>query len=63
MRKANIKKWIKLGVVFAVFATLLLLPQPVQYYTAYEVYGYGYSVRPEASPSLPPNRTPDWLPT
>ena len=40
MRKANIKKWGKLGVILAVFATLLLLPQPVQYYTA---YGQGYS--------------------
>ena len=39
MRKAIIKKWIKLSVILAVFAILLLLPQPVQYYTA---YGYGY---------------------
>ena len=40
MRKANIKKWVKLGVILAVFATLLLLPQPVQHYTTY-VQGYG----------------------
>jgi len=41
MRKANIKKWGKLGVILAVFATLLLLPQPGQYHTTY-VQGYGY---------------------
>lgn len=42
MRKVNIKKWGKLGVILAVFTTLLLLPQPVQYYTAYgQGYGYG----------------------
>ena len=41
VRKATIKKWGKLGVILAVFATLLLLPQPVQYYTA---YGQGYGM-------------------
>ncbi|MGB2815209.1 MAG: hypothetical protein WBC75_09025 [Dehalococcoidales bacterium] len=39
MRKINTKKWIKLAVMIAVFAALLLLPQPIQYYTA---YGQGY---------------------
>jgi hypothetical protein len=34
---------IKLAVLVAVFTALLLLPQPVQYYTAYgQGYGYGY---------------------
>jgi len=40
-RKINIKKWIKLAVMAAVFTALLLLPQPVQYHTAYGQYGYG----------------------
>jgi len=41
MRKVNTRKWIKLAVMVAVFAALLVLPQPVQYYTAYG-QGYGY---------------------
>ena len=41
MRKINTKKWIKLAVMVAVFAALLVLPQPIQHYTAYG-QGYGY---------------------
>ncbi len=41
MRKINTRKWIKLAVIFAVFTALLVLPQPIQYYTAYG-QGYGY---------------------
>ena len=42
MRKINTKKWIKLAVMAAVFSALLLLPQPIQHYTAYgQGYGYG----------------------
>lgn len=40
MKKVNFKKWAKLAVVIAVFAILLVLPQPIQHYTA---YGQGYS--------------------
>jgi len=43
MKKANIKKWAKLAVILAVFATLLLLPKPSQQYT---VYGQGYADPP-----------------
>jgi hypothetical protein len=42
MAKLHFKKWAKLAVIVAVFATLLLLPQPVQYHTAFgQGYGYG----------------------
>jgi len=41
MRKANIKKWAKLAVILAVFATLLLLPKPSQQYMVYGQVGYG----------------------
>jgi len=42
MKKANIKKWARLAVVVAVFAVLLVLTQPVQFYTALgQGYGYG----------------------
>ncbi len=48
MRKVNTKKWIKLAVMAAVFTALLVLPQPVQYYTAYgQGYGGGGGVAPE----------------
>jgi hypothetical protein len=40
MKNANVKKWAKLAVIVAVFATLLLLPQPVQYHIA-SGQGYG----------------------
>ncbi len=39
MKKADIKKWAKLAVILAVFATLLLLPKPGQLQVA---YGQGY---------------------
>ena len=42
MKKADIKKWAKLAVILAVFATLLLLPKPSQLQVAYG-QGYGYS--------------------
>jgi len=43
MKKADIKKWVKLAVIVAVFAILLVLPQPVQHHTAFgQGYGYGY---------------------
>ncbi|MQY80901.1 MAG: hypothetical protein GH158_01470 [Dehalococcoidia bacterium] len=45
MRKANIKKWGKLAVMLAVFATLLLLPKPSQLQVAYG-QGYGYDDEP-----------------
>jgi len=42
MKRGNPRKWIKLAVMAAVFSALLLLPQPIQYYTAYgQGYGYG----------------------
>ncbi len=42
MERANFKKWVKLAVIVAVFAALLLLPQPAQYHTVYgQGYGYG----------------------
>jgi len=49
MKKASIKKWAKLAVIVAVFALLLLLPQPVQYHTAFgQGYGYGEPSPPSA---------------
>ncbi len=47
MKKADIRKWAKLAVILAVFATLLLLPKPGQLQVAYG-QGYGYY---EAPPS------------
>ena len=47
MKKADIRKWAKLGIILAVFATLLLLPKPSQQYMVYG-QGYGYY---EAPPS------------
>ncbi len=42
MKKANIRKWARLAVIAAIFAILLVLPQPIQQYTAYgQGYGYG----------------------
>ncbi len=42
MNKSNIRKWARLAVIAAVFAILLVLPQPIQQYTAYgQGYGYG----------------------
>ena len=41
MKKADIRKWAKLAVILAVFATLLLLPKPGQLQVAYG-QGYGY---------------------
>lgn len=35
MKRANIRKWAKLAVILAVFATLLLLPKPSQLQVAY----------------------------
>lgn len=40
MKSARVRKWAKLAVIVAVFATLLLLPQPVQYHIA-SGQGYG----------------------
>jgi hypothetical protein len=40
MKSTNAKKWAKLAVIVAVFATLLLLPQPIQYHIA-SGQGYG----------------------
>jgi len=49
MAKLHFKKWAKLAVIVAVFATLLLLPQPVQYHTAFgQGYGYGEGSPPSA---------------
>jgi hypothetical protein len=45
MKKADIKKWAKLAVIVAVFAVLLVLPQPVQHHTAFG-QGYGYYESP-----------------
>lgn len=43
MKTVNLRKWTKLAIVVAVFATLLLLPSPVQHYVVYgQGYGYGY---------------------
>jgi hypothetical protein len=43
MKRVYFKKWAKLALVIAVFAILLVLPQPIQQYTAYgQGYGYGY---------------------
>ncbi len=50
MKKASIKRWAKLAVIVAIFATLLLLPQPVQYHTAFG-QGYGYGEGDGAPPS------------
>ncbi|MBU2534748.1 MAG: CARDB domain-containing protein [Chloroflexota bacterium] len=42
MKKADIRKWAKLAVILAIFATLLLLPKPSQLQVAYgQGYGYG----------------------
>ena len=42
MKRGNPRKWIKLAVMAAVFIALLVLPQPIQYHTAYgQGYGYG----------------------
>ncbi|KPK21885.1 MAG: hypothetical protein AMJ70_06555 [Dehalococcoidia bacterium SG8_51_3] len=40
-KKLNTKKWIKLAEMAAVFTALLLLPQPVQYHTAYDIVTSG----------------------
>jgi hypothetical protein len=41
MKSARVRKWAKLAVIVAVFATLLLLSQPLQYHIA-SGQGYGY---------------------
>ena len=45
MKKANIKKWARLAVIAAVFAILLVLPQPIQHHTAFG-HNYGYDEPP-----------------
>jgi hypothetical protein len=45
MKRVNIKKWARLAAVVAVFAVLLVLPQPIQQYTALG-QGYGYDEQP-----------------
>ena len=45
MNKSNIVKWAKLAVIAAIFAILLVLPQPIQHYTAHG-QGYGYDEQP-----------------
>jgi len=48
MKKVNFKKWAKLAVIVAVFSILLVLPQPIQHYTAFG-QGYGYYESPPAT--------------
>lgn len=48
MKKSNIRKWAKLAVIAAIFAILLVLPQPIQHYTAHG-QGYGYDDQPPAT--------------